>query len=87
MRIKMKYNASGGFVKSESSVNIKEVMINEDFLHPKNESIAICFKNNDSSGIIEFSSNEFEKLANTVKRKAHLLKSVKVFSDKPIKNK
>lgn len=73
----MRHVGSGGFVRSENFVDIKEVMINEDFLHPENESIAIGFKNKDSSGIIEFTVREFEKLANSVKRKMHLIKGFK----------
>ena len=79
MRIKIKYVNSGGFVRQENFVNIKEVMINEDFLHPENESIAIGFKNKDSSGIIEFTVGEFGKLSNSVKRKMHLIKGMKSF--------
>ena len=79
MRIKARYINSGGFIKIENFVNIKEVMINEDFLHPENESIAIGFRNKDSSGIIEFTVEEFEKMANTVKKKIHLIKGFKAF--------
>ena len=77
MRIKMRYVNSGGFVRLENFVNIKEVMINEDFLHPENESIALGFKNKDSSGVIEFKVGEFERLANSVKKKMHLIKGFK----------
>ena len=79
MRMKIRYINSGGFVRLENFVNIKEVMINEDFLHPENESIAIGFKNKDSSGIIEFTVREFEKISNSVKRKMHLIKGFKAF--------
>jgi len=73
----MKYINSGGFIRSENFFEIKEVMINEDFLHPENESIALGFRNRDSSGIIEFTVKEFEKLAESVKRKMHLIKGFK----------
>ena len=79
MRIKMRYINSGGFVRLENFVNVKEVMINEDFLHPENESIALGFRNKDSSGIIEFKVGEFERLANSVKKKMHLIKGFKSF--------
>ena len=85
MRIKTRYINSGGFVRLENFVDIKEVMINEDFLHPENESIAIGFKNKDSSGIIEFTSEEFDKLATTIRRKTHLLKGIKVFRNQEAK--
>ena len=75
--MKIRYINSGGFTRLENFVNIKEVMINEDFLHPENESIAIGFRNKDSSGILEFTVGEFEKLSNSVKRKMHLIKGFK----------
>ena len=81
MRIKLRYVNASGFVRIENFVDIKEVMINEDFTHPENESIALGFRNKDSSGILEFTSEEFDKLANTVKKKTHLLKGIKVFRE------
>lgn len=78
----MRYVNSGGFTKIENFTEIKEIMINEDFLHPENESIALAFRNKDSSGIIEFNSSEFEKVANSVRKKTHLLKGVKIFDTK-----
>ena len=79
MRIKTRYVNSGGFVRLENFVGIKEVMINEDFLHPENESIAIGFRNKDSSGIIEFTVGEFERLTHSVSKKMHLIKGFKTF--------
>ena len=79
MRMKIRYANSGGFTRIENFVNIKEVMINEDFLHPENESIALGFRNKDSSGIIEFTTSEFEKLVRSVHKKKHLIKDLKIF--------
>ena len=79
MRIKIRYANSGGFTRLENFVEIKEVMINEDFLHPENESIALGFRNKDSSGILEFTVGEFEKLGSSVRKKMHLVKGLKAF--------
>lgn len=79
MRMKIRYANSGGFTRIENFASIKEVMINEDFLHPENESIALGFRNKDSSGIIELTSKEFEFLADKVRKKTHLLKGVRIF--------
>ena len=79
MRIKLRYINSGGYAKIENFVDIKEIMINEDFLHPEHESIALGFKNRDSSGIIEFTPNEFDKIADSINKKKHLIKGLKVF--------
>ncbi|MBI2208508.1 hypothetical protein HYU50_03355 [Candidatus Woesearchaeota archaeon] len=79
MRMKIRYANAGGFTRIENFVDLKEVMINEDFLHPENESIALGFRNKDSSGIIELTSKEFEFLADKVRKKTHLLKGVRIF--------
>jgi hypothetical protein len=79
MRIKTRHITSGGFIKSENYVIIKEVMINEDFLHPKNESIALGFRNKGSSGVIEFTVEEFERMTNSVRKKMHLIKGFRTF--------
>ncbi|MCX6709340.1 MAG: hypothetical protein NTV63_00070 [Candidatus Woesearchaeota archaeon] len=78
MQIKIKSLSKKGFYRLENNTEIKEVMINEDMLNPKKESIAIGFANDSSSGIIEFSVPEFEKLEKAVKDKIHLIKSLKM---------
>ena len=77
MQLRLRIKNKDGIVRIENSTKIQEVMINEDFLHPENESIALGFRNRDSSGIIEFTVKEFEKLAESVKRKMHLIKGFK----------
>lgn len=72
----MKQNKDG-LIRVESSGVIKEVLINEDFMHPGKESVSICFKGKNSSGILDLSSDEFEKLYNSVKNRIHLIKGFK----------
>ncbi len=79
MKIKIKNESSSGLIRTEHNVEIKEVMINEDFLDPGHESIALAFRNKDTSGIIEFKVAEFEKFSNSIRRKVHLVKSVRAF--------
>ncbi len=78
MKVKIKKLNSDGIVRLETSGQIKDVRINEDFLHPKEESIALCFRGKDSSGIIELNLKEFEELAQRVKKSLHLLGEVKI---------
>ena len=78
MKIKTKKQNADGMVKLETSREIKEVIINEDFLHPNDASIAICFKGKNSSGIVEITPKEFESLHRKVYPKLHLLGDVKV---------
>ncbi|MEM3113039.1 MAG: hypothetical protein QXI33_01295 [Candidatus Pacearchaeota archaeon] len=78
MKIRVKKSNNDGLVRLESGGEIKEILINEDFLHPKQESISLCFRGKDSSGIIDLSSEEIERLYNTINQKKHLIKGLKV---------
>lgn len=78
MKIKVLKSNKDGSVRLETSGNIKEVLINEEILHPNKESISICFKGNNSSGIIDLTPAEFEKLYGSVKPRLHLIKGIKV---------
>ncbi|HLC78311.1 MAG TPA: hypothetical protein VJH92_04250 [Candidatus Nanoarchaeia archaeon] len=78
MFIKTKKQNQDGIVRLESSGEIKEVIINEDFLHPNKASIAVCFRGKDSSGILELTPEEVDFINKKVAPRAHLLKGVKV---------
>lgn len=78
MKIKVKKQNQDGIVRLESSGEVKEIILNEDFLNPKNESIALCFKGKDSSGILELNLKEFELLKHEVEKKKQLFKDFKV---------
>lgn len=80
MDIKLKKQNQDGLIRVESRGEIKEVLINEDFMHPGNETISICFMGKNSSGIIDFSPDEFEKLYKSVKNRIHLIKGFKRLS-------
>lgn len=74
MKLKLKKSNKDGLLRVESGGEIKEVLINEDLLHPDNESISVCFMGKNSSGIVDFTPAEIEKLYNTVKKRMHLIK-------------
>lgn len=78
MKIKVLKSNKDGSVRLETSGTVREVLINEDIFHPNKESISICFKGEKSSGIIDFTPTEFEKLYNSVKPRLHLIKGIKV---------
>ena len=78
MKIKSKKQNKDGVVRLETSGEIKEVLINEDFLKPNDASIALCYRGKESSGIIELTPKEIEKLINSVQPKLHLMKDFKV---------
>lgn len=78
MELKVLKSNKDGSVRLETSGSVKEVIINEDMLHPDKESISVCFKGNNSSGIIDFTPKEFEKIYASVKNRMHLIKGIKV---------
>jgi len=78
MKIKTKKQNADGLVRLETSGELKEVLINEDFLHPNDASVALCFKGKDSSGIIELTTKELEIINKEIAPKLHLLKNIKI---------
>ncbi|MDD5191954.1 MAG: hypothetical protein PHH54_04980 [Candidatus Nanoarchaeia archaeon] len=78
MIIKTKYKTGNGPRKVKNQVHIEEIMINEDMVNPKNEKFEIAFRNNSTSGLIEFRPDEIERLIKTIGDKAKLIKSVKI---------
>lgn len=81
MKIKLKKTNQDGITRVETGGDVKEILINEDFLHPKKESISVCYKGKSSSGIVDFTPAEIEMLYSHVKRRMHLIKSSIIFKD------
>jgi len=77
MRVRIKKDYFLGASRIDSFTEIKEVEINEDLMNPKKETIAVCFRGNNSSGIINFSAAEIDKLYNSVKGRLDLIKGFK----------
>jgi len=83
MKLKLRKQNQDGIIRVETGGEIKEIMINEDLLHPNNESISVCYKGKNSSGIIDFTPAEIEELYSSVKKRLHLIKGFKYLkSDK-----
>ena len=81
MIIKTKYKTRNGPRKVKNQVHIEEIIINENMLNPKNEKFEIAFRNNTTSGLIEFRPDEIERLIKTVENKTNLIKGVKIIRD------
>ena len=80
MDVKVKKQNKDGVVRLESSGDVKDIRINEDFLHPENESVSVCFKGLNSSGIVSFTPSEIERMYKAVQNKTHLIKGFKKFT-------
>lgn len=78
MKVRIKKKNKDGVVRLESSGAVKEIIINEDFLKPKDAYVSVCFKGKESSGIIDLSVLEIEELNREVHKKKNLLGDVKM---------
>ena len=81
MHIKIRKQNTDGTVRLETAGDIKEILIQEDFLNPDKESIHLCFQGKNSSGIVELSTKEFESLYQQIKSNIHMIKSFKVLKE------
>lgn len=80
MKLKVRKGNQDGSARIETAGAIKEIVINEDFLHPGAESISICFKGKNSSGIIDITPEEFEQIQESLKGRLHLIRGMKTFT-------
>ena len=80
MQIKLRKENQDGIARVETGGDVKEILINEDLLHPNRESISVCYKGKNSSGIVDFTPAEIEKLYDSVKNRIHLIKGFKSLS-------
>jgi hypothetical protein len=76
MRIRVKKSIPYGVSKIESSSNIDDIVVEENLLSPEKETISIFFRGNDSSGILNLTTKEFESLMNSVKPNINLVKTM-----------
>jgi len=78
MNAKIKKKNYDGIVRLETSGEIKEVLFKEDFLKPKEASVAVCFRGRDSSGIVELSPQELDFILKEFGKRKNVLKGVEV---------
>lgn len=55
---------------------IQEILIREDIMHPDREIISLCFRGPSGSGIIDLKTDEFERIAGSIKTR--LIKDVTI---------
>lgn len=78
MRIKAKKQNEDGIVRLETSGELKEIIVKEDFLNSNNSLIELCFKGKNSSGIVELTPREIDILNKEFQNKNKILKDIKV---------
>jgi len=78
MKVKTKKLEKRRVTKLETSGELKEILIKEDFEKPENAIIALCFRGGESSGIIELNPKEVEIINKELSEKKHLLGNIKI---------
>ena len=68
MIVKSKRSENGNIRKLSVGGEIKECFVKENIMDPKKAQVQVCFKGNVSSGILELSTDEIEKIHNTIKQ-------------------
>ena len=76
MNLKIKHTTTDGDVRQEARGELKEIIINENLLHPDEESISLCFRGRNVSGIVDITPEEFNALFEQVKSRIHLIKGL-----------
>lgn len=77
MKARIRKKNKDGVVRMETSGRVKEIVINEDILHPDKETVSVCFRGNNSSGIIDFTPREIEHIMKSVQGRMNLIKGFK----------
>ena len=80
MQIRIRKQNQDGMVRLESSGELKEILINEDILDSYNEKVSLCFRGKNSSGIIDLSPKEIEKLYDSVNDRIGTIKNFRKLS-------
>ena len=78
MEVKVKKQNSDGIVRLETSGEFKEILLNEDFMKPKDAKISLCFRGRNSSGIVDFSIEEAEEISEEIIKRLEVVKGAKV---------
>ena len=74
MQVRVKKINSSSTTRMESVGEIRDVLINEDLLHPERESVSVCFRGENTSGIVDFTPQELENVYHSVKKRMKLIK-------------
>ncbi|MFH1326861.1 MAG: hypothetical protein ABIH59_01910 [archaeon] len=78
MNIKTKKQNEDGIVRLETSGEIKEIIMNEDFLKPKEAKVSLCFRGKNSSGVVELNMKEAELIQKDLAKRLNFLVETKV---------
>ena len=69
MDIRLRKQNTDGNVRVETHGDIMEILINENLIAPDEESISLCWRGKNSSGIVDLTPDEFEQIYEKIKSK------------------
>ena len=72
----------GRIIRMGGSGDVRDIVINENLLNPKESSVSLFFRGENSSGILELTPKEVEILNKEVASKIHLFKDITVLKFK-----
>jgi hypothetical protein len=78
MKVRVKSMELGKIRRFETSGEIRDVLINQDFMEPKKVSVSLCFRGNEGSGIIDLYPEEIELINKEVSARKKLFKRAKI---------
>ncbi len=82
MKVRVKKQDEVGIRRLEGIGEIREIMINQDFLDPGRVSVSLFFKGSNTSGIIDLMPEEIEMLNKEMSSKKAFLKKAKILKFK-----
>jgi len=78
MRIRVKKQNPKEVQRIEAEGDIRDILINQDFMEPSKVSVSLCFRGNHDAGIVDLTPEEIGMINKEIISKKKLLKGVKV---------
>lgn len=72
----------GAVARIETSGEIKEIILNEDLMNPKQISVSVFFRGHNGSGIVDLTEKEINEIQKEFSSKKKLIGKVKVMKFK-----
>ena len=79
MDVKVRTITKKSVSKTHTKGTIKDIRIDTNNLVHSKEAVSICFKSNESSGIITLSPKEIDRIVKALRRKRHLIKDIHIY--------
>ena len=81
MDVKVRSQTKKSVARMHAKGTIRDIKIDTDNLVHNKESVSICFKSDENSGIITLSPKEIDKIVKALRRKRHLIKDIKIYKE------